>query len=287
MIDKWLLIDVSNLTHKYFHTIPVLYFKDDPTSVLFGFFQEVLRLRKRFDTDKIAFAFDGGHGKRLEVFPSYKWRRQEVWQEMTDNERELRRTLRSQEKRLRVELLPNAGFKNIFWEKGFEADDMIASVCENTRKPTRIIIVSNDEDFYQLISPRVKIFTKKLGLVGVKWFRETWGISPSQWADVKALSGCSSDDIPGIHQVGNKTASMFLAGTLPVKGKLFQSIAACGSQIWERNIQLTKLPLKGTPKQRLVNDGFDEEKWDRVMQSLGMSTLSLKPIGKGRERKTR
>lgn len=271
MSGPWLLLDVSALAYKSFYAMGGrMSWDGDPTEVLFGVFREVAGLCDLHSTRKAAFFFDGGYDHRQEIYPGYKSGRRKKHSAMGEEELELRRGLRKQIYHLREKHLPRAGFKNVFFQEGCEADDLIASVCELLNKDESAIVVSPDQDLFQLLSRRVVMWNGKA--VTEESFRKKWGIGPSQWADVKAIAGCHTDDLPGIDGVGEKTAIKFLAGTLKPGSKAFDAIVA-GSEVVGRNYRMTKLPGPWTDPVELVEDSIDGEKWDFVVGSLGMKSL--------------
>lgn len=97
--------------------------------------------------------------------------------------------------------------------KGFETDDVIASYAINYGKNMEIVISSFDSDFFQLITDNVTIFRYrgiKSVICDTKYIQEKFGISPSQYADFKSLTGDASDNIKGAEKVGPKTASKLI-----------------------------------------------------------------------------
>jgi len=101
-----------------------------------------------------------------------------------------------------------------FLEPGYEADDIIATLLHRHRRmPARII--SNDRDFYQLVSDRVHLLVPMRGVsemaeIGPADVAARFGVRPEQVPDLKALVGDPSDDIPGVHGIGVKTAAGLL-----------------------------------------------------------------------------
>ena len=96
----------------------------------------------------------------------------------------------------------------IYAARGYEADDIISALVKKlSEKNVEIIIATSDKDMEQLLSPQVKIFNAKKGVMidQETLFREK-GIRPEQVVDVLALSGDSSDNVPGVPGIGNKTA---------------------------------------------------------------------------------
>lgn len=273
-MQTWLLLDVSNLAHRAFHALGDLSYDGEPTEVLYGIFRDITELQTLYSTKHCAFAFDGGYDKRVQLFPGYKRSRFVDPIGITPEEREARHNLKRQINQLRTRFLPDIGYQNVFRQEGVEADDVIASVCLGLGKSDEVIIVSSDSDLLQLLSPRVIIWNPvKKQPVTYKSFTEKWKISPSQWADVKALAGCKTDDVPGIRSIGEITAAKFLSGRLKTDSKSYEYIIACNN-VWDRNIKLTRLPIPGTKKFRLVpDDSVTDSSWNEVMDVLGMQSL--------------
>ena len=93
-------------------------------------------------------------------------------------------------------------------KEGFEADDIIGTIVEHLKKnDSEVIIVTSDKDMMQLVSENVKILDTMKGLViGEKEVEEKFGIKPAYMTDYLALCGDTSDNIPGVPGVGDKTA---------------------------------------------------------------------------------
>lgn len=102
-------------------------------------------------------------------------------------------------------ILQQLGFAVLKYE-GFEADDIIAKLCQQY-KDDKKVIVSTDEDLFQLLDATTIIYkNRKLPLITEQSFRQGYGIDPKDWVVVKSLMGCASDNIPGIPGIGEKTA---------------------------------------------------------------------------------
>lgn len=238
-----ILIDANSICHQCKHAMSDLSWHEKKVGVIFGFLRQILTLSKLFDTNEFAFAWDSRKSKRKEIFPDYKKARRH---EKTLEEEELDTIAYRQFDLLRKTILPNLGFKNNFRQTGYEADDVIASIVNSN--PTRgIAIISTDEDLYQLLSERVSLYSiRKKQFYTHKNLWKEYHVTPERWADVKAIAGCSTDGIPGIPRVGEKTACKYLNRTLGPSYKTFQSIRTNNSII-ERNRRLVKLPFEGTP----------------------------------------
>ena len=105
----------------------------------------------------------------------------------------------------------------IYEMQGYEADDLIGSLTRQAemREDSRSIIVSGDLDMLQLVSERTKLMTTRIGVQSTVIYdpqriHERYGLDPGQMIDFKALKGDTTDNIPGIPGVGDKTAAQLL-----------------------------------------------------------------------------
>ena len=186
-----LILDVSHLAYRALYTTGDLSHEGVKTGVVFGLFRDIAHLSELLQSTRFVWAFDYGYGKRAALSRTYKQNRRK---EQEDPEkREAREVLREQIRWMRDELLPELGYQNVFYQEGYEADDVIARVCLDLPEGEQAIIVSRDEDLYQLLSHgRVTIWDSyKSRELDEDWFRRTYGIGVGQWRDVKALAGCS------------------------------------------------------------------------------------------------
>ena len=269
--SPWLLLDVSCLAFRSLYSTGDLTFGGIGTGVTYGLIRAVLDIQDTHASNRPVWCFDRGHSKRSDLDQRYKENRR---RDMDDDLKEAHRELRQQLYRMRTDYLPRLGFQNILWRDDYEADDVIASVCENLPRNDRAVIVSTDNDLLQLLVPgRISCWnpiTEKP--TTAESFSEKWGISPTQWADVKAIAGCSSDNVVGISGVGEKTAVKFLRGELKDTTKAHQSIVA-GNDVWKKNLQLVQLPFPGVGQFDLVEDRLDEDAWDELKSELGFRSL--------------
>lgn len=273
----YLLFDVNNLCHRAFHTTGSLSHKGIVTGVLFGVFRDILFLQELHQTENIIFCFDSGESIRKSIYPAYKANRKPP---LTEKEAEAKETLYQQIEKLRTKWLPALGYRNILQDMGYEADDLIASVCVDLHSTDEAVVVSSDQDLYQLLSGRVRIWNPhKKKTITIQSFKKEYGIHPYHWPKVKAIAGCSSDNIKGIKGVGEKTAIKFHLGTL--RGtKTWENIMEGNNQI-EKNLRLTRLPLFQTPHFSFVKDEVTNDKWYEVLEKLGMKSLrKMLPVRK-------
>src|SRR5574344_2344082 len=180
---------------------------NQPTWAVFGFFKAVFDLLKHEEIkpDAITVAFDVGRQTfRVEKYDQYKANRET----MPD-------TLRSQMglifEGLKAFNIP------IYTKEGYEADDVIGTICKKaTKLGHKTLILTGDQDSFQLIDREgfVKVLIPSKGeLVEYDWHKvhEKLGVYPNQVIDYKGLRGDTSDNIPGIKGIGEKTAQKLLS----------------------------------------------------------------------------
>ena len=280
-VKNWVLIDVYHLAYRAFHGKGGG-LRELDNGIIFGILSDVTRIAQNFGW-RICWCWEYGPPRRLELFRDYKKTRKAKRKELSEHEQEQLADMKSQVEELRDGILPSMGFANSFKCRGYEADDIIASLCDTIPKrgKRRCVIVSGDEDMFQLLTPDVVIWNvTKLERYTHLDFREQWGLEPSQWADVKAIAGCKSDDIPGVDGVGEKIAAQFLRGELEATtstGNPRKSYVNISTFNWNQNLDLVQLPFAGTPVFTKQKDTVTGTSWDIVVSELGMESL----IGKG------
>lgn len=272
MNKTWLLFDCNFLCHRAFHAVGHLSFNEVKTGVLYGFFSDIQSIQEEFGSSDVVFCFDHGRiGVREKMFSGYKAKRKAKYDDADDEEIEARRELLRQVDLLKTDYLSRIGYRNVFYQTGYEADDMIASVAKTLPDGDEAIIITADEDMYQLITDRVMFYNpnKKMRM-SLQKFKDEYGIDPSQFWKVKCIAGCSTDDVPGIRGVGERTAIKYLKGELPETAKTYQSIKA-GRKVLRRNKPLVKLPFKRTARFKLIDDDVDLNEWEEVCKELGFN----------------
>lgn len=269
---KIMIIDGSALCHMMFHALPSMSFEGVNTSIIFGFLTKLLHYQQKFDADRIVFAWDSKKSKREEIFPEYKRVRKEAREKQTEEEKELAKPIKVQFSLIRKEILPDLGFSNIFYQDGYEGDDIIASVCKNY-KEREIIIISSDSDLYQLITERHLMFNiRNRVMITEEAIFNTYGIYPHKFADMKGISGCITDNVPGVPGIGDKTAIKYLCGDLKRTSKTYQNIVN-SSELIEKTRKLVVLPFEGVDSFVVKPDTCTLEKWQEVIKSYGFKSL--------------
>ena len=172
----------------------------EPTNATFGFLGTLLKLLRTRRPDKLVLTMDSpGPTFRHQQFEQYKANRPAMPDELPcqiDRIKELAQLLH----------IP------VLAKDTYEADDIIASLCLQTNgTDTEVFICSKDKDLEQLISPKVAMYDAKTDTVlDLVRLRQQKGLTPQQTADVLALTGDTSDNIPGVPGIGPKKATALI-----------------------------------------------------------------------------
>lgn len=272
-----LIIDCNNLAYSSFYIFKNLNYLEKKTGVIFGFIQQILSLAKKFESTNFVFCWDSKKSYRKLIYPEYKANRRK---ELSNEEKADLKLAYNQFAELREKILLEMGFNNVFMQTGYEADDLIAKVVlDNQNKKN--IIVSTDQDLYQLLQYSVSIHnirTKKIFLW--KDFANKYNAAPNLWVRVKAIAGCSTDNVIGVKGVGEMTAIKYLQDKLQ-EGKIKSRIKSQeGQAIIKRNIELVVLPFQGRKKLRIdfQKNDLSKEKFIEVFMQYGFSSLLKKEV---------
>lgn len=275
-----LIFDVNFLAHRSYHVFGQLQYRGEPTGVTFGVLRDIRSLSEQFNASNVVLCFDyGKNSKRAEIYPGYKKKRNEEKQKPENKEKY--KGIRKEVNNLRTKIFPELGFKNIFYADGYEADDCIALACWNDHSK---IIVSADKDLYQLLSPYVSIWpcNEKKPMMTDKLFRKEFELEPAEWVHVKAIAGCSTDEIPGLEGVGETKAVSFLRGAMNKETETYKRIKAFRkTPEYQRNLKLVHLPLDehlknaGDMKEFVLQDQppIEPKQWIRLSKRLGMKSF--------------
>ncbi len=196
-----MVIDGNSLMHRAFYAIPVLTNKKGVfTNAVYGFTNMLLKLLADYHPTHIAVAFDRKAPTfRHLAYQPYKATRHKAPEELIPQFNLLR------------SLLIELGI-DIYEIDGFEADDILGTLARAAEaKGLETLLVTGDKDALQLITDHTKIlFTKKgiseMHIYTQEELKEIYGLLPLQMIDLKGLMGDSSDNIPGVPGVGQKTA---------------------------------------------------------------------------------
>ncbi len=231
--DTFLIVDGNSLMHRAYHALPLMDADvGSPdgsiyTNAIYGFLNMLLKVIKEEDVRYIAVCFDE-HGPtfRHTAYPDYKAGRSATPDEL----RQQFRTIR--------ELLTDIGVK-WYTLMGWEADDLLGTLSLRAEEDVRPLLLTGDRDALQLVDGKTELMFTRKGISETILFtpakvHEEYGFSPEQVTDWKGLAGDSSDNIPGIPGIGDKTAvkllqkygtlENILASTAQEKGKLREKL---------------------------------------------------------------
>lgn len=251
-----------------------LSYENKPTNVIYGFLRTVMALQELFQTKCIVFCWDSKSSKRKELFSGYKKKRSQRYKEWTPKEFRQEKAFRVQMKKLRKMYLKQIGYRNVFCQQGYEADDLMASVAYNLPKDDEAVIITSDQDLLQCVRYNVSFYDpRKNKVITLQKFSKEHGIIPKQWVLMKCYAGCSTDEVPGIRGIGEKTAIKYIQGELRDTTKAYQKIHIEGLSIIEQNYPLVCLPFEDTKVFRLKKDKLSLKGWQKVIEKLGMKSL--------------
>ncbi|HEY6853260.1 MAG TPA: 5'-3' exonuclease H3TH domain-containing protein, partial [Gemmatimonadales bacterium] len=203
------LIDGYALIYRAFFAMisrPLTTRRGENTSAVWGVTNFLLRLLEKHRPEYVAWVHDIGESFRHQRYPQYKATREKLDEQLQqDFDRSVQRI---------TEVL-DAFHMPVLGVEGFEADDVIGTLAgEAARRGLRAVIVSGDKDFHQLVGPSVVLLNPGRGgpaAVEEHWVDESnaaerLGVAPERVVDYLALVGDTSDNVPGVKGVGEKTA---------------------------------------------------------------------------------
>jgi 5'-3' exonuclease len=250
-------------------------YEDEYTGIIFKFFVDIMFLYKKYDDPSFSFAWDSAKSERIRYFPKYKWNRRH--KEKKPDQIILMDNCYPQFNLLRKEILPQIGWINNFHQVGYEGDDILASIILNNVFEVKPIMVSGDEDMFQLLDKcSIYIPSKKLLMTKNKFFEE-YNLQPKDWVKVKQIGGCRTDEVPGVKNVGEGRAVAYLTGKMKKQSKFYQDIQD-NQELIEFNHQLVNLPYPGTRPITLKTQRLDINKLNEVFERYGFKSL-LKKFG--------
>ncbi|MFT4035889.1 MAG: DNA polymerase I [Patulibacter sp.] len=200
------LIDGSSLVYRAFFALPesIATSTGEPTNAIFGFCSMLIKLIDEHGDEPTVVVWDRGHSGRKELHGDYKANRssrpdllKEQWEHIP-------------------ELVEALGYRNLALD-GYEADDVIASLAERARAAGVVTtIVTGDRDSFQLVDDGlVTVLATGRGITDTKRYAaadvlERYGVGPELIPDLWGLKGDTSDNIPGVPGIGDKTAASLL-----------------------------------------------------------------------------
>lgn len=205
MSKKILLIDGNSMANRAFYATMGRMMKTPTgisTNAVYGFFQIMFKTIEEEKPDKIIVAFDiSSSEKRIKIFNEYKAGRHKTPEDLTIQFPIIKELLKTMN-------IP------IVQKDGIEADDILGAIAKKEgKKGNKIIILTGDRDYFQLVDINVNIRYPKTIMGKTEYIiydnykiNEEYGLTPEKLIEVKALMGDASDNIPGVKGIGEKTA---------------------------------------------------------------------------------
>ncbi len=284
-MEKIILIDGNNILFRSYYATAyngntMKNSKGFPTNALYGLVNMMNKIIEEEKPTYIMCAFDKGKTFRHEKYPDYKGGRGETPLELIEQFPKAR------------ELVEAMGIK--YYEiDNYEADDIIGTFAKkcNNNKNYDAVVISSDKDLLQLITDEVEVkLLKPVGSIRMthQEFINTYGIEPPRMVDLKALMGDSSDNIPGVKGIGEKTALTLLQEykTLDnvyenidnIKGKLKEKLIdgkESAYQSYDLATIYTEVPID-TDFEKIKYKGFDPLKYLEILEELEFYSLIKK-----------
>lgn len=278
---KLVLIDGNSIIYRAFFALPLL--NNDKgvyTNGVYGFTTMLLRILEEEKPTHILVAFDAGKTTfRHATYKEYKGGRQKTPPELSEQFPILKG------------LLDSFGIPHYQLEQ-YEADDIIGTLAHTGEEDKwDVTVISGDKDLLQLVNEHVRVHVTKKGISEVEeytpsYMKEKMGIAPEQVIDLKALMGDSSDNIPGVPGVGEKTATKLLNEYTTLENVYEHVDDVRGKKLKENLTQYKEdaFMSKGlvtikrdTPitisTDDLIYAGFDNQKVFEAFQELGFNSL--------------
>jgi DNA polymerase-1 len=261
---KWnnsiFLIDAKFLCYRSVYALFNEPISSVENSMMYGFMNTLLSLakglkvtqKKVIKPSNVILCWDSKHSYRQMKYPDYKKK-----VKLTDQQEEVMAKIREAYPKL-MYWCRRMGFTSALMP-GYEADDLFAGYVRQYNHK-HYVIVTNDEDIYQLLDEHVAIWLlrKKPFLFTEEDFIEKYNVHPTSWAEVKAVGGCKSDNIPGLQGIGEKRALQWVRAE--ASEKIRKSISNRWTEIhnW---LKYTRLPYNGVQFKNLSLDPTDID-WD-------------------------
>jgi DNA polymerase I len=220
--DELFLIDGNSLAYRAFFALPesIATSTGIPTNAIFGFASMLVKILTDYGPKATVVVWDAGYTGRKELYPEYK------------AQRSSRPDLLKEQWPHFEPLVEAFGYRNLRVE-GFEADDVIASIATLAHSANGsegsgaipVMVVTGDRDAYQLVDEHTRIMTTSRGITDTKIYDvqgviDRYGVTPEQVPDFIGLKGDTSDNIPGVPGIGDKTAAELLQRFGDVEGVL-------------------------------------------------------------------
>jgi len=270
------LVDGSSYIYRAYYAIRHLSSPSGhPTNAIYGFIQMLLKLLKDHNPQHVAVVFDVGRVTfRTGLYPDYKANRAAMPDDLRAQVGPIREVVRA----FNIPALELAGY---------EADDIIGALAaRHSASGGRVVVVTGDKDLMQIVTERVTLLdTMKGKASGVAEVIERFGVGPDLVPDILGLAGDSSDNIPGVPGIGEKTAikliqefgslDQLLERSEEVKGKVGEKLREFRDQaLLSRQLATIELnvPLEVTAEELHASDP-DTPALNALFKEYGFTTL--------------
>jgi DNA polymerase-1 len=204
-MEKFLIIDLFNLIHRAYHALPKEFSDKDgnPTNAIYGVSSMLINVLQQVSPNYAVAVLDTKAPTFRHVdFTGYKAHRRPMEDQLSVQIPKI------------MEVVKAFGI-NMLSTDGFEADDLVGTLAVKNQDGCQMILLSNDRDLWQLASPNILIMLPSTKGDKVQWIGEKevvarLGVLPTQVPDYKGLVGDSSDNIPGVYGIGEKTAGSLI-----------------------------------------------------------------------------
>lgn len=280
-MNKLVLVDGNSVAYRAFYALPLL--SNDKgvyTNAVYGFTTMLLKILEEEQPTHMLIAFDAGKTTfRHEQFEDYKSDRQKTPPELSEQLPIIQEVLQSFTiNSVQVDL--------------YEADDIIGTLAKRAEEEDwQVRIYTGDKDLLQLVTDRTHVAITKKGITNVDWYdvdaiTERYGIPATHIPDMKGLGGDSSDNIPGVPKIGEKTALKLLAEYGNIQDVLDHADDVSGPKMRERlkefreqalmSKELAVITREAPVKlelDRLSYEGYDSKTVRQLFKEYGFNSL--------------
>ena len=287
-MERLLILDSNSLLNRAFYAIPPLTNSEGiHTNAVYGFTNMLFKMKEEIKPDYIVAAFDRKAPTfRHKEYEDYKAGRKKMPPELGEQFPLVKEVL-------------NLLAVNIYEIDGFEADDIIGTLAQFAEKNgIEVFIVTGDRDALQLASDNIKVVITKKGVTETavynkEAFIEEFGVTPTQYIDVKGLMGDKSDNIPGVPGVGEKTAFKLISTYGSMEGVLSHIDEISGKKLKE-NLEtyseqaifskklatiMAEVPIEFDLEDIKSQENYNKEELKKLFFKLGMKSLLAKLPG--------
>ncbi|MEI2403110.1 DNA polymerase I [Niallia taxi] len=281
MKKKLILIDGNSIAYRAFFALPLLNNdKGVHTNAVYGFTMMLMKILEDEKPTHLLVAFDAGKTTfRHKTFSEYKGGRQKTPPELSEQFPYIR------------ELLQSYGIKHYELEN-YEADDIIGTLSlQGEKDGYEVVVISGDKDLTQLSSDKTTVYITRKGITDIESYtpehiQEKYGLTPDRIIDMKGLMGDSSDNIPGVPGVGEKTAIKLLKEFETLENLLVSIDKVSGKKLKEKLEEFKDQALMSKELATITREapltiglgelefpGMNEEKLRPFFKELGFNSL--------------